>query len=420
MIQTFAGRAVRCSIARAVLVVLAAAAIMALPAQAQRLGPPVKRPALRDVTDTNDAHAYFNLGLERFELNADEASAAFYWAARINPAWGEPIYARRAALIMSDRGLLKNVMEGTRRTLESPEMRRLDSLQLRALFASPFLYRQLDRPMFLTYFKESVKRDIRSRGGNDQAGDLDYAIDGYLRTSGEYTRGWMAYGAGDFTSALTHYALAVGAARDKASIRIERARILAMQGQAASAIAEFKLALDEMRTKDQKDLVVFYNSKALAEYSIGVLQEGAGDAAAARESYGRALTEDLAYYPAHTRLGLLALGTHDTATAISELALSAQLAPDEPHVHYLNGFVLAHSNRAADGVTALKKAVELEPYYALPYLLLGQVYEQLGKGPEALAAYQGFLARASAGDGQRAYAMERAGELKEILAVGKP
>ena len=39
------------------------------------------------------------------------AAAAFYWAARINPGWGEPLYARRAALIMRDRGLRKKYFE---------------------------------------------------------------------------------------------------------------------------------------------------------------------------------------------------------------------------------------------------------------------------------------------------------------------
>lgn len=381
--------------------------------------PVVARPKLRDVTDTNDARAYFNQGVARFEQDPDEAAAAFYWAAKINPAWGEPMYARRAALIMADQAMLRGVMEGNKRTTESDEMRRLDSLQLRALLASPFLFRQLDRPMFMRYFKESVKRDIRANGGNENASDLDYAIDRYLDRSSEYMRGWMAYGMGDYPSALKHYDLAMGNSRDKSGIRIERARILAMQGKEANAIAEFKLALEELRKLDQKDLVVLYNSKALAEFSIAILQESMGDVASARESYGRALTEDLAYYPAHMRLGLLALGAKDTATAASELALAAQLAPEESHVRYMHGFVLVHSGRYADGIAELRKSVELDPYYAIPYFLTGQAYEQLNKGPEAMAAYQEFLARASTNEPQRSYATERRDELKEILAIPK-
>jgi tetratricopeptide (TPR) repeat protein len=189
-----------------------------------------------------------------------------------------------------------------------------------------------------------------------------------------------------------------------------------MRNQSDSAITELNLALDELRKQDQTDLVVFYDSKALAEYSIGVLLEGAGSVDSAREAYGRALQEDLSYYPAHMRLGLLALGKHDTTTAVSELALAAQLATDEPHIRYVNGYVLAAAHRYSESVTELRKAVELEPMYALPYLHLGQVYEVLEKGPESLAAYQAFLAHASRNDPQREFATERVADLKELLA----
>ena len=385
-------------------------------AVAQRLGPAEDRPELRDVTDTNDAQAYFSLGLAQFERDPEKAAAAFYWAARLNPGWGEPLYARRAALLMKDKRLMMRVMDGDRGTLQSSEVRRLDSLQFRALMLSPFLYRRLDRPMLMAYIREWVTRQSRMSGGGDpDRTEMDFYIERFLREGGPVTRARSAYGDGNFRSALDNYARAVDAAKFKAYLRLERARIFGMRSESDSAIAEFNLALDELRKQDQKDLVVFYDSKALAEYSIGVLLEGAGSVDSAREAYGRALQEDLSYYPAHMRLGLLALGKRDTATAVSELALAAQLAADEPHIRYVNGYVLAAAHRFPEAVTELKKAVELEPMYALPYLRLGQVYEQLQRGPESLAAYQGFLAHASLTDPQRAYATERASELKEML-----
>ena len=73
---------------RRLILAAALAAAASQPIAAQRLGPPVERPRLRDVTDTNDAHAYYDLGLALFERDARTAAAAFYWAARINPAWG--------------------------------------------------------------------------------------------------------------------------------------------------------------------------------------------------------------------------------------------------------------------------------------------------------------------------------------------
>ena len=387
------------------------------PLAAQRLGPPVERPRLRDIVDTNDAQAYYNLGLAVVDHDPDQAAAAFYWAARINPAWGDPLYARRAALVMSDRGMLNRSFEGGRRRANSPEFRRLDSLQFRALMLSPFLYRRLDQTMFMAYIREAVGRGSRMSGGGEPSRvELDYVIDGYLRQGGPETRGWMAYSSGNFSGALRQYEMAVGSARDKSGLRLERGRIFGMLGKVDSAVAEFRAALTEMRTRDDKDLVVFYDSKALAEYSIAVLLEGAGDAAGAQQAYGEALQEDLSYYPAHLRLGLLALGKADTTTALSELALASQLAADEPYIRYTHGFVLSATRHYDEGLVELQKAVELEPYYALPYLRLGQTYEMMGKGPEAARFYQAFLDHADMNNLMREYATTRLAEVKEILA----
>jgi tetratricopeptide (TPR) repeat protein len=273
--------------------------------------------------------------------------------------------------------------------------------------------------MLVSVIRDDVMRRSRARGGDPGRMEVDEAIENYLRGGDNEFRAWMAYGASDFDGALRLYDAALGSSRHPASVRMERARILGMRGQADSAVAEFNRAVEAQRKDDEKDLVVFYDSKAQAEFSIGVLLEGNGDANGAREAYGRALQEDLSYYPAHLRLGLLALGKKDTSTAVSELALASQLAVDEPHVHYVHGYVLAALQHYPDAVVELRKAVELEPYYALPYLTLGQVYEQLMKAPEAEAAYQGFLDRASQGDVQRPLAVERLGEVKEYLTITK-
>jgi len=397
----------------------AAAAFLAVataPVSAQRLGPAEKRPHLAAGADTNDAAAYYSYGVSRFEREPQEAAAAFYWAARLNPAWGDPLYARRAALIVESPVRLRNVMRADRRTLQSDEMRRLDSLQFRALMLSPFIYRKLDRSMLVVYIKNQVGSSAR-----ESTPELDFEIDRYLHDSDASMRGWLAYSDGNLPLALRYYSQALGSSHDKASIRLDRARIFALQNQVDSATAEFNRALDEMRKKDDKDLVVFYNSKALAEYSIAVLLEGAENFAGAREAYGRALQEDLSYYPAHLRLGLLAIGTQDTTTAMSELALASQLAPDEPHVRYMNGYVLGASHHYDEAVVELAKAIELEPYYALPYILLGRVEEVRGKGKESAAAYQQFLDHASASDPQRDFATTRLKEIREYLAaVGTP
>jgi tetratricopeptide (TPR) repeat protein len=381
---------------------------------AQRLGPEVPRPR-GAVADTNDAQAYFDYGVRRFETDPEAAAAAFYWSARINPASADAWYARRAALLMKDEGLRRTFVNGGRHARDSKQLRALDSLYLRALNLNPLLYRRFDKRLLISSITQEMLREVQRGGNNVTPGEVDYAITTWLQQAGPEFRAWVAYGDGNFDEALRLYASVEKSSKFKAGVRIERGRVLGMRGEADSAVAQLQLALTEMRSRDTKDLVYFYDSKALFEHTIGILLEQQSDYAGARDAYGRALQEDLAFYPAHQRLGLLALGMHDTTTALSELDLAVQIAGDEPFLRYLYGWALAAAGKFQESSDQLKKAVELEPYFALPHVTLGQIYEQLHDGKNAQAAYTAYLARASQNDPRRELATTRLREVTEIL-----
>lgn len=392
------------------------ALVCAVPASAQRQ-PPRPKGA---VADTNDAQAYFDYALTVFEAEPDAAAAAFYWASRINPGMADAFYGRRVAIVMADQGLRRVFIEGGKRARDSKQLRALDSLYLRALKLNPLLYRRLDRRLLTAHIVDGTQRELRQAGRDVSKSEIDYVVDSWLRDAGPEFRAWISYGDGRFDNALSQYATAQKSAKFKAGIRIERARIFGMVGQLDSAITEFNLALTEMRSRDTKDLVFFYDSKALFEHTIGTLLEQKDDVLGAREAYGKALQEDLSFYPSHQRLGMLALSTGDTATAISELDLAVQIAGDEPFLRYVYGFALASLGKFAEAKEHLIKASQLEPYFALPYVVLGQVSERLGDGKGAQAAYTTFLAKSSMKEPQRAFATTRLKEVTEILSVPKP
>lgn len=397
--------------------ILAATCVVA--AHAQKPGAELPRPKIA-VADTNDAQAYFDYGLSLFESDPRTSAAAFYWAGRINPAMADAWYCRRAALLMADQSLRKMYVEGGRRARDSKQLRALDSLYLRALNLNPTLYRRLDRRLLVGHIVDETERSARQAGANVSRTEIDFYVNSWLRDAGSEFRGWLAYGNGDWNLALQYYADAAKAAKFKATIRVERARIFGMIGQLDSAVVQMQLALTEMRSRDTKDLVYFYDSKALFEHTIGTLLEQKSDIAGAREAYGKAMQEDLAFYPAHLRLGMLALSTADTTTALSELDLAVQIAGDEPWLRYVYGWALAAAGKYPDAREQLTKAVALEPYFALPQVALGQVYERLGDAKNAQTAYKSFLARASLREPQREFATTRLREVTEFLNTGKP
>lgn len=380
-------------------------------AQAQRLGPVEKRPKLAAGSDTNDAGAYLSLAIRSLEQKPDEAAAAFYWAARLDPTSPEALDGRRAAMLMRKPLTLKSYMEGSRKARESKEFKAIDSLQLRAARIDPLFYRKNDHTMLMSYHRTSLRREYPNAGDHE----IEKAIVDYLEDSSPYMRGWLAYSRGDMVTALAFYETAAKQSKNPGGIRVERARIFALQARWSAAIAEFRLALEDLRKdEDKKDeTVVFYSSKAMVEHSIGVVFGKLGQVDSAKAALGRAITEDLSYFAAHVELGKLALAQKDTAAAMGALGLAAELATDEPFVHFLQGSSLVAAGQHADAIAPLKRAVELEPLFAAPHFALGEALEKTGDGAGAREAYSRFLAQSWRRDQRRDAATQRLAALSK-------
>ncbi|HZG43470.1 MAG TPA: hypothetical protein VEY93_10940, partial [Longimicrobium sp.] len=86
---------------RSHLALFAAAVLLAAPAEAQRERAP-RRPALPAAADTNDARAYYDLGVRSMERRPDLAADAFYWAIELRPGWADALYGRHTALLLRD------------------------------------------------------------------------------------------------------------------------------------------------------------------------------------------------------------------------------------------------------------------------------------------------------------------------------
>ena len=372
------------------LLALFGAVLIAAPLSAQRLGPEVPRPRLAASADTNDALRYLEYGMSIITENPEGAANAFYWSARLDPSSPGALYGRRVALLMRRPGDLNSYMTYNRRARESKEFLSIDSLQLRALRLNPMYYRSLDRVLLYTWYYN----DYRRGGGVLSRPDFEREVRYILSSSSSAaSRAFLMYGLGQFDQAIDEYDAAIRAARNPISLRIERARVLGLRERYGEAVAEFQRALTALKARDERrgEYVVFYDSKALLEHSIGLMLLRAGATDSAKAAFGRAMTEDLAYFPAHLELGLLALSEKDSVTAVSELGLAAELAMDEPYVHYLYGSTMVATGQHADAVGALRKAIELEPLYAVAYASLGDALAGSGDKSGARTAYERFL-----------------------------
>ncbi|HEX8393711.1 MAG TPA: tetratricopeptide repeat protein [Longimicrobium sp.] len=404
---------------RNILLLAAAAAALAAPVCAQRAPVAPRRPPLAASADTNSAQAYMALGIENVAQRPQLAADAFYWAAEIDPGSADALYGRYTAQLMSDPRRLVDYWQGTRRVVRSPEVQRMDSLYFRALTMNPFLYRRFEGDVFRTYLRGLARKELESSEGGHSVPEsvVDRWVTMTMQNGGPSLRAQDAYGRGNFEEALRLYDQAVREARRKSWLRTERARLFAHVQNDSAAAAEFGLAISDLRREDARDIVYLYESKALLEFGVGQLHERMGNHDAAREAYGRAIAEDLAFYPAHVRLGMLAMAAGDTATAVSEMSLAAEGGAVEPTVGYAYAAVLARAGRVDDAVASLQGVITRAPYYADPYLVLGALHDGQGRQAEALAAYRGFVARAARSHPRRAAAE---GRIRDLEAAGAP
>jgi tetratricopeptide (TPR) repeat protein len=377
------------------------------PVDAQQKEP--KRPRLDPQADTNDANAYYRFATERLRKEPDKAADALYWATRLDPAWADAYYARRIALLLADPQRLARYWSGDRRTIESKEIKQIDSLYLRALTINPFVSQMLDRELFDAIIDDISRRYAERTGATPL--DVRYALDRQMSSWGPAFRAYMAYGEGRYDDALEYYAKAIKEDKRNGPLHADRGRIFFNKSQLDSALAELTAAIEDMRKRDKKDLVYVYQSKALTEHAIAIVHQRLEKTDAAKEAFGRALQEDLSYYPAHLQLAFMALDAKDTATALTELELATQLRDDDASAQFFHGYTLAMAGKSAAAEPHIKKAMQLNPVYAAPKFVYAFLLETAGFKEEAISMYREFLAAASRNDARRAPAETRVAAL---------
>jgi tetratricopeptide (TPR) repeat protein len=408
----------------AALILVAAATHPSVPpplaAQSPGVQPP--RPALPATADVNNPRAYYDLGLDLIRSQPRAAADAFYWAYQLDPIAADALYGRYAALLLSDRERLLRYWQGERRTVRHPEMMAIDSLYWRALTIDPFLYRRFDADIFSAVVETHFRRSLRNVPGglHVDEGTIFRWTHQFLNEGGPVVRGREAYSRRRFDDALRLYEEATRQSRNQSFLRAERARIMALTGRTAGALEEMQRALDELRRQDERDLVYLYESKSLLEHSLGVLHARLGATGPAREAFGRAIQEDLTFFPAQVELAALALAEGDTASAIAAMDLAVQAHPDQPALRYQYGELLLMLRRPGEAKEHLLHAISIAPAYAEPHYVLGVSHEMEGDIAGAVDAYRTFAGSARRSHPLRSTVEQRASRLEGFLATMLP
>ena len=350
-----------------------------------------KRPRMPEAADTNSADAYEEWGRQNIVFAPDTAAAAFYWASRLDPWRATPYYERGIALLRAHVKRLRT--NATVDPWNKPEQLSvaqaalLDSLNDLAMVRDPFLQRSFDGLIAGAPFSGDIAR-IR-----------DPAVRGY----------WL-FTRGAYDTAVVDLGKALQKKPDLGPLRIMRAIAFYHLERYDSTAAELDTTLTRVTALEQKKTVVFYRSKAMIHYAMGIALVQKHDEHA-REHFEAALVEDLSFYMAHVRLAGLALERTDTTAALASLSQALDIKDDDPALHYFYGLILQRRDRPA-ATKAFTRAVALDPYFAPPHLQLAVAADLRGDTTAAIAAYDRFVSLTASGDPLR----EKAKGRRETIA----
>lgn len=367
-----------------------------------------RRPRLPATADTNSAAAYYQLAMARLRRDPAEAAAALYWASRLEPGSAEVLYARHVAMLLNDPDVLDGWVRGDRRILRTPRVLVIDSMRQRAAIINPFFRRALDADLIEQYVENRVLRDRRGLSVTEVQFEVREFLDDIDDPA---IRGWLLSSRGVLTGALLAWAPALRRDSTSVRMRVDRANVYVTLGRLDSARADLEAALAAARRADTTRIWHVYESKAALEYTLGILLARTGDTAGARAAFQQALVEHLGFYPAHIRLGQLALAARDTAGAVTEYERAIAIRDDDYDARLMLGFLLGSLRRFDEAVPHLERATRAEPWAVTPVDVLAQIHEAAGHTAEALAAYRRFVQLCRRDDPARGAALQRIAEL---------
>jgi tetratricopeptide (TPR) repeat protein len=377
--------------------------------------------------DTNDARMYYMAGLAARFSDPTAASAALYWASRLDPSWAQPYFARWYVLRLAAQAATMSLGTGVTITKPVPLpdsiLTRIDSLAVMAYSRDPFFddalaMGDLSKRIHVQVSTVNIGRRAAVSRANDariRQGAPMLASPKDIAVPHEW---YIAYGSGDFAGAASQLAVSIQKHPDAITLYVYRARAQFFLAQYDSAVATMQAAVARIQTVESAKTLPVYFSKEAFTYAIGVAEQRHGRDSAARAAYQRTVTENLGFYMGHLHLANAALAVDDTATAITEATIAAEIRGDDPVVQFFLGYTLLHAGQNAEAVTHLDAAVRDDSAYALPYLYLAQARMTAHDTTAALGALRAFLVRARRDDDHRETVVAEIAALGGALTVG--
>lgn len=354
-----------------------------LPGQRVKMLVPLTTLAERAVTDSNDAPTRYEAALGFWLAHKyDEAERQLRAAIAIEPSLAQAYlalsflpYARREKLWDEvDKG--KVPPEWVAAVNESEAFRR------RAFLLDPLVDL---KPLALMIAPPSAF----GLGGNAKA------VYTYLMN------GFGAFWDGQYGTAYQFFRELAGTSTDEDRKQKFGAWFLWYEALAAAhahdyprAETDFRILLERAQTVSNLGggATLAFTVANQYRYALACVLDEAGERREAVDMLKEVLTEDVGFYPAHTRLAHIYEDQHRVPAALEERRRAVATSPDDPSLLFDLGEALARAGELAEAQGVLRQAVAANPRSHRALYVLAAVAQQVGSTDEAREMYTRFLA----------------------------
>ena len=294
------------------------------------------------------------------------AETYFAYAARLDPSVAEPLLGRYAAW-WRFRPWLRNTLWQDKPT-DNDSTRETEQWRAEADLRNPFVH-------------QSALLWTLPKGWD-------------VITDHAFGRGLRAFFRGAWPESIREFDKAI--ARDSGDWRAYRFRGLAQAhvGRWDDAARDFDELLRRISALEQRAIVPWDLGKAHLYYTLALIQLIGGHRVQAREAFQQTFVVDMGFGLGHMYYGNLLFEDGDTAGAVREYALAAELRPTDPLVQQNYGAILLAVGRPDSALWRFTVALRLAPDYAVLYFNRAVCLERLGRVAEARAMHSEFVARA--------------------------
>ena len=323
--------------------------------------------------DTNNAIAYYNLGLGyTASRKYDEALDCFRKTIEREPHFSDAYFAIYCVEFAKNKRLYAKAFEYEE--LEPEMKKKIDEVM------SYFEYAILYDPFF-DWKLSTILLERRPRSDNPFTQMLiDRVYDGFVQ-----------FRLGNYEKAVEKFDYLIEKNPEFRHAYLFRGIAQAQIQNYEEAVEDFQFLIYKLEEYNKEKVLPVYLNPAELYYLIAFAYLRQGKLDEAEKTFKKVIMENMGFYMAHYQISNICKMRTDYEGALKEVDAAIIANPNDPVFHFSRGVCLNTMSRDWESIREYRRAISINPKFSKPYYTLAVVFESIDNKKEAIENYRSFI-----------------------------